>query len=390
MSRQEFEPFADQMAAKYGLRPELFRAQIGAESNWRPGAVSRSGAIGLGQLMPGTAKELGVDPWDPRSNLEGAARYMAKMKSMFGGDEALMLAGYNAGPGAVQRAGGIPKIAETQNYVRKVLAAAGGPGQGGVAAPVQRAPAPSVPPAVALGPTGGFDMGSLLKGITDTAPDGGAGRMAAAGILGGNAWLAGMAAQPSAQPSASGGQRPRMAAQPDLLPELFTATVASLGGLSGLGLGNGGDITQTPLTQGTPARTGGPMKVGRISKPGEDGLPSTGPHLDVRIQKNGEYINPMTARSILQDLDVGGKPLFTQSGGDFQATLPITSGFGPRTAPTAGASTFHRGIDLGVEANTPLTWRGGGTLSQSPGIQTIDIERGGIPYRIKLLHTMAG
>lgn len=99
----------------------LFRANIAIESNFKQSARSHVGAIGLGQLMPGTAQALGVDPHDPRENLEGSARYLLTQLQEFGSVE-LALAAYNAGPDAVARYQGIPPYRETQGHVRKVLA----------------------------------------------------------------------------------------------------------------------------------------------------------------------------------------------------------------------------------------------------------------------------
>lgn len=115
---------ARQKALKYGLDPDLFVRQIQAESSFNPNAVSPAGAIGLGQLMPATARELGVDPSNPDQNLEGAARYMRQQLDSFG-DYGLALAAYNAGPSRVQKAGGIPNITETQNYVSKIMGTGG-------------------------------------------------------------------------------------------------------------------------------------------------------------------------------------------------------------------------------------------------------------------------
>ncbi|WP_417725793.1 lytic transglycosylase domain-containing protein [Salipiger sp.] len=98
----------------------LFRANIAIESNFRQSAHSQTGAIGLGQLMPGTAQFLGVDPYDPRENLEGSARYLLMQLEKFG-SVALALAAYNAGPDAVARHQGIPPYRETRGHVRKVL-----------------------------------------------------------------------------------------------------------------------------------------------------------------------------------------------------------------------------------------------------------------------------
>jgi len=99
----------------------LFRANIEIESAYRQSAVSSAGAIGLGQLMPATARDLGVDPRDPLQNLDGSARYLAMMLELFG-DPRLALAAYNAGPDAVSQYRGIPPYRETQNHVARVMA----------------------------------------------------------------------------------------------------------------------------------------------------------------------------------------------------------------------------------------------------------------------------
>lgn len=99
----------------------LFRANIEIESAYNPNARSRVGAIGLGQLMPGTAERLGVDPRDWRANLDGSARYLAEQLEAFR-DARLALAAYNAGPEAIREHGGIPPYRETQNHVQRVLA----------------------------------------------------------------------------------------------------------------------------------------------------------------------------------------------------------------------------------------------------------------------------
>lgn len=131
-----------QAAVAEGLDPELFNALIVVESARRPHVISPVGACGLGQLMPRTARELGVvDPFDPRENLQGAAAYLSRMLKRFRGDTGLALAAYNAGPGAVARAGRIPRIPETQRYVQKILArharskGVGGAGENRVASP---------------------------------------------------------------------------------------------------------------------------------------------------------------------------------------------------------------------------------------------------------------
>jgi soluble lytic murein transglycosylase-like protein len=107
-------------AARYGLDGRLLAALVWTESGFRPDAVSHAGALGLAQLMPGTARGLRVDPRDPLQNLDGGARYLRTQLDRFGRVD-LALAAYNAGPGRVEAAGGIPNIVETQLYVVRVL-----------------------------------------------------------------------------------------------------------------------------------------------------------------------------------------------------------------------------------------------------------------------------
>ncbi len=108
----------------YLLDPALIEAVIQVESSFRPDAVSKSGAAGLMQLMPATADELNVnDRYSPRQNINGGAKYLRKMLDRFDDDLTLAVAAYNAGPGAVERAGGIPDRPETQRYVKKVMSA---------------------------------------------------------------------------------------------------------------------------------------------------------------------------------------------------------------------------------------------------------------------------
>lgn len=119
--RAAYLPHVYAAEARFGLPAGLLDALIWTESRYNPFAISRAGAAGLGQLMPGTAKELGVsNRFDPLANLAGAARYLRQMLDRFGTVH-MALAAYNAGPGAVERAGGIPLNAETPGYVREVL-----------------------------------------------------------------------------------------------------------------------------------------------------------------------------------------------------------------------------------------------------------------------------
>ena len=110
-----------ELAARFDLSPALIEALVWQESRWRPNAISPAGARGLAQLMPGTARDLGVNPDDPFANLEGGARYLREQLDRFDGDIEKALAAYNAGPGRVIAANGIPRIRETQTYVSSVM-----------------------------------------------------------------------------------------------------------------------------------------------------------------------------------------------------------------------------------------------------------------------------
>ena len=110
-----------ELSARFDLSPSLLEALVWQESRWNEHAVSPVGAQGLAQLMPGTARYLGVDPRDPFANLEGGARYLREQMDRFGGDLEKALAAYNAGPGRVERAGGIPNIRETRHYVAAII-----------------------------------------------------------------------------------------------------------------------------------------------------------------------------------------------------------------------------------------------------------------------------
>jgi len=106
-------------ARRHGVPEDLFLRLINQESRFKPTALSHKGAIGLAQLMPGTARDLGVDPHDPQQNLDGGARYLMMQYKRFK-SWPLALAAYNAGPGAVQKHGGVPPFRETRNYVKKI------------------------------------------------------------------------------------------------------------------------------------------------------------------------------------------------------------------------------------------------------------------------------
>ena len=110
-----------ELSRRFDLSPSLLEAVVWQESRWHAGAVSHAGARGLAQLMPGTARYLGVDPDDPMQNLEGGARYLREQLDRFDGDLEKALAAYNAGPGRVIRAGGVPNIRETKLYVAAIM-----------------------------------------------------------------------------------------------------------------------------------------------------------------------------------------------------------------------------------------------------------------------------
>jgi soluble lytic murein transglycosylase-like protein len=148
-SPTQYDAQIDAAAARYGLDPALLKGLIRQESGFDAAARSGAGAVGLTQLMPATAASLGVtDPTDPAQAIDGGAKYLKEQLDRFGGDAAKALAAYNAGPGAVTAYGGVPPYAETQNYVKNVLAFADqyGYGAGSATTPAATAlPATTTP-----------------------------------------------------------------------------------------------------------------------------------------------------------------------------------------------------------------------------------------------------
>lgn len=118
--RGEYYRMAREAARRHRVPEDLFLRLVQQESAWNPTAVSHKGAIGLAQLMPGTARLLRVNPRDPRENLDGGARYLREQYERFG-NWRLALAAYNAGPGAVERHDGVPPFRETRDYIRRIM-----------------------------------------------------------------------------------------------------------------------------------------------------------------------------------------------------------------------------------------------------------------------------
>ena len=120
-ARGRYAPAINAAAQQYGISPALVDAVMWQESRYNHKAISSAGAIGLMQLMPGTARSLGVNPYDPWQNVFGGAAYLRRQLEKFGNDVPFALAAYNAGPGAVIKYGGIPPYAETRNYVTTIM-----------------------------------------------------------------------------------------------------------------------------------------------------------------------------------------------------------------------------------------------------------------------------
>src|SRR5947208_12594580 len=126
-SQSEMNAAIDKAASRHNVDANLVRALVKVESNFNPNAVSRKGAMGLMQLMPKTARQLNVNnPFNPEENVDAGVRHLKRLLENYGGNVPLSLAAYNAGAGAVARSSGIPRYAETRNYVRRITQLYGG------------------------------------------------------------------------------------------------------------------------------------------------------------------------------------------------------------------------------------------------------------------------
>jgi hypothetical protein len=142
----------------------------------------------------------------------------------------------------------------------------------------------------------------------------------------------------------------------------------------------------------------GLIPLGAVVDPSKDVFATTGAHLDVRVipqfgTQKGKKIDPRTAKTLLQNVLVGAdkRPLVQQVGKDWRFNFPVTSEFGKRTAPTAGASTYHEGIDVGLGAGTPLAYKGYGSYRPDNGFGSLNVsDPQGNPYELRFLHTAPG
>jgi hypothetical protein len=398
----------------------MFTGRTFSDLSRHPNQVNRGGgyasaAAGAYQFLPatwdGAAKKLGLQDFSP-ANQDAAALQLIRDRGV---DPDKPLTRETLAKLAPEWAS-LPTLQGASYYGQPVKAAdkllsyyqerlgGGGATMAPSAAPATAAPAPtSSQPGFSLGNlaagilgdggrTGSFRMADPFALIPKTASTGtGDPREVADAILGsGFARTAG---------------KQRMAASSALLPGLFKATTGvslddilpamkAAGALAvpqptpglqvpQMGLG-GGATASAPAANGAMGQ-GQPLRVGRIAHPHEDIFPTTGPHLHVEvINPEGKHINPALNRTLLQGLRAGGRPLFENRGGDLAPSFPITSPYGPRNAPTAGASTYHRGKDLAIGADTPLEWAGPGSYSFEGGVGTISTPEG---WRIRLLHT---
>lgn len=139
--QQEIDSAIDAAASRHNVDANLVRALVKVESNFNPNAVSRKGAMGLMQLMPATARSLNVNnPFNPEENIDAGVRHLKHLLETYRGDVRLSLAAYNAGQGAVNRSSGIPRFAETQNYVRRITSLYAGDSGSGYFSTISREP----------------------------------------------------------------------------------------------------------------------------------------------------------------------------------------------------------------------------------------------------------
>lgn len=249
-----YRALGQQIAKSVGVPWNVFDALITQESGWNHNAISPVGAIGFGQLMPGTAQSLGVDPRDPVQNLRGAAMYLKRQIDTFGSIPKA-LAAYNAGPGAVQKYGGIPPYSETQNYVHSIMDAATKGGRVQVDAalgtpganqpkPIPPPPDPRLSPGLAGSiPTPGGGLADLLNFAMPTKS--GVDMLSKLGGTAGRAQAASQAPIPLPQPPAQAQPQVPGANQDHGAAVNFPPIIPAKGGLNGsVAMKTGGDIRQ--------------------------------------------------------------------------------------------------------------------------------------------------